>query len=202
MSIDIVPTDTAYTFTDSRWPNLRSRVVADSDPQRPEDDGAMPIIALRHNAMGWVAEPIDLTCGGGWGWTEAYYALRAAARFGSDLDKLERYLRIFHGCTAIDYLSDQDGTIYIACDPAEWREHVGAPEGADLGEWRDYLNDDVYGVVVEKLVTWAEVGGTREQQTWDEQDSLWGLYGWKYALETGELMLLEAGRALEAEAGA
>jgi hypothetical protein len=203
MTTTTLPADTVEMRADSRWPDLRSRVVLDTSPERPEDDGAQPIIELVYTeARGWHADLLDLTAGGGLGWPEYQAALDAAEHFGGDFDRLERYLRIFHGCTALDIMSDRSGGVYIGCDPAAWREHVGAPEGADLGEWRDYLQGDVFGVVVEKLVTWAEVGGDREMSTWDHQDSLWGLYGWHYAQSTAESMLFEAGAELEVEARA
>lgn len=98
----------------------------------------------------------------------------------------ETYMRAFHGTTAIEtYYS---GTYwYVTYDTAEWRKVTGA-SGPDMSEWESWCKGEVYGYVVQKRVKlyvkseefsdFSEYG-----DSWEDVDSLWGLYGYNYAIK-------------------
>jgi hypothetical protein len=180
--------NTVETYTDDANPNVRVRLVNDTDPVMPELD-------------------VPTAHGGDRVWEFVGYANRkhinvsadrlgeAWKRFG-DLDLIARYLRMFHGATTVERIEVNFYDAYLMFDTPEWRKHVGLDKGqpvsvaGEASEWRAWLEDDVYGIVTERRVqTETTVRDTetgeliREDITpdWDETDAVWGFYGRKYA---------------------
>ena len=53
---------------------------------------------------------------------------------------------------------------------------------AEVNEYNQYLTNDVWGVVVERKVTWQRTGQPdTTMDTWEDIDSFYGLYGSEYA---------------------
>jgi hypothetical protein len=107
------------------------------------------------------------------------YVEAAVARWGTDFDLLEKYLRAYHGATTVETWHSGDYW-YVTYDPAAWREHVGAPEGSvDMSEYRAWCEGDVWGYVVEKRVTWTtDDPAYADEDRWEDAgDSCWGFYG-------------------------
>lgn len=169
----------------------RALIVPDYYPSEPYDDGGSPILRIERN--GWyggsaeqvkhiTSHEVDPSI------------IEAAAKWAAEPDVFERYLRIFHGVTAVKWYEPHDDT-YVTFDTAAWREEVGAPEGSiDMTEWRAYCEGNVYGIVIEQLVTWVradDIGG--EKQEWETVDSCFGYYGYTdYLMETASEMLDDA----------
>ncbi|MBO0884715.1 MAG: hypothetical protein J2P17_31160 [Mycobacterium sp.] len=159
---------------------FRVRLEADQHPDEPYDDGQSPILSL-HYRHGWHAEHVDpgtfrpRDCDAD--------IQRAAEHFGSDTDKLERYLKAYHGCTQIVEWFDRDGTRFITYDDRAWREKVGAPEGsASLAEWQAYCEGDVFGYVIEKRVKWtADDDAFPPRDAWEYVHSCGGYFGHDHA---------------------
>lgn len=170
--------ETIETVTVPAFPTYRARIVHDVDPSAPYDDGAAPIVRVEYR-HGWTA--VQVTEGTSYVLDPSIVA--AAERFGKDVDTFTRYARIFHGVTRIDSYSSREGATFLALDPADWREEVGASVEAIaaqddlLGEYRAYLEGDTYGVIVEKRETWRNVDSSEEREDWTEVESLWGFYG-------------------------
>lgn len=208
---------TVETIEHESNPSLRVRIGLDESPDEPYDDGGSPIL---HVACGtwtdgrWAAEQMtDITS-----YVVDPTIEDAAAKWGSEPDIFERYLRIFHGVTEVKWYTPREGGNYVTFDPADWREKMGLPVDkielaayaekhdlkpgwlASLEEWISYCEGDVYGYVVEKRVTWKPVDVDADNdvtmETWEhvEDGSLWGLYGFTYAEEA-------AREALDSEAG-
>lgn len=182
-------------------PGYRALLVADENPEQPEDDGAAPIVFLEYR-HGWHAETVDLTFSSDV-YSKSSEVERAAEFFGSKFDHFARYLKIFHGCSGVDQYDGRSAT-YFAYDPAEVRERWGLTDEylaehpdvvpCSMGEYKAYLDGECYGIVVEKLVRWQEVDGDRTTETWDEVDSCWGFYGDLngYVTQRAQEMILDA----------
>lgn len=166
---------------------VRTRLVQDEAPAEPYDDGGSPIVEIRPSGHGWRAEQVTSTS-----YRLPYNVEEAAARWGgSDPDVFERYLRIYHGVTAVRWYEERDCS-YVSFDPAHWRLAMGlTPEYlaghpdislVDMDEWIAYLEGDCWAVVVEEEVTWTSEGWD-EKTTWETVDSCYGHYGQRYAEE-------------------
>jgi hypothetical protein len=171
---------TIDTVTVDAFPRYRARIVADVDPQPPYDDGSVPIIRVAYDTRhGWTAEQVaDVTS-----YTVHDAIVAAARRWGGDVDTFTRYVRAFHGVTRVEQYDPREGGTYLALDPADWRDEVGASVEAiaaqdDLmGEFRAYLEGDTYGIVVDKLSTWHNPETGEDRDEWDFVDQCWGFYG-------------------------
>lgn len=102
-------------------------------------------------------------------------------------DAAARYLRVFHNSVVIQL--DNDGILYGSRDKirAEWLS-AGADMPSDdaitewlEGEWKEYrawAEGDVYGYVVERIVTVHSASGdVCHYGDWEEVESCWGFYG-------------------------
>lgn len=175
----------------------RALIVGDLWPSEPYDDGGSPILRIE---TGWYAERVEqveeITS-----YRVHSQIIEAASRWARhEPETFERYLRIFHGVTKVETYDARRGGgdfIYVTFDPKDWRDEVGAPEGSiGMEEWRAYCEGDVYGVVVEKNVTWRPVDpedGDDTMDTWIDVDSCWGYYGFgEYVQEAAREALAEA----------
>lgn len=162
----------------------RVRLVRDAYADEPYNDGGSPILRFE------VARA--------WPWCRAEQVteitshvvddqiIEALTRWWDRCDNFERYMRIFHGTTGIEwYAPSRSGAEYVSFDTSAWRAEVGAEAGAvDMSEWKAYCDGDVYGYVVERRVPWTRDGEDPTEVvmvTWEEVDSLWGHYGIEYA---------------------
>lgn len=174
---------TVETITVDAFPGFRARIVADTDPQEPYDDGSVPIIQLDYSRSWGTYNAAQVT--GITSYTLPRGIVDAARRWGKDVDTFTRYARIFHGVTRVETYGPNVSTdyTYLALDPADWRDEVGASVEAvaaqdDLmSEYRAYLEGDTYGVIVEKSETWRNVATDDERDDWAEVDACWGFYG-------------------------
>jgi hypothetical protein len=184
-----------YTDHDVIWTSDdgKSRAVVTSDAwaEMPYDDGGSPILRIDSTILGAFAasQVTEVTS----------YVLpadiaSACEHYGPEGgDKFARYLRIWHGVTAIESYGPNDSratdSTFLTFDPADWRELVGAPAGSiSLDEWRAYCEGDVWTVALQELVTWERRHGngtvfeTREE--WETYDSCSGFYGYEYAVQS------------------
>jgi hypothetical protein len=193
---------------------LRVRLVSDEYPEEPYDDFRAPL--LRIDVKRWytkVAEHITV----GSRPTDDDDAIENAVRHWStrpgdeDWPKFEKYLRAYYGVTRIDTWYSGDYW-YVSYDSDTWKRYIGyddviAPLGsfpADytlatdlIGEYKDYVNGEVYSYVVEHKVhvyqdrrIHAANGDFRaestEYDTWEQVDAIGGFYGYKNAVEAAE----------------
>jgi len=151
---------------------FRVGIVLDDYPDAPFDDGASPVLELSWRGTRWIARDVEHGT-----YRFDPYVLESFVRaYAVSLELLHRYARITLGATTFDYCDTRD-CVYVTCDPAEWRESVGAPEGAaSLAEWRAYVEGDVWGIVVQRRTVWTSDDG-RTCESWDTVNSLWGFYG-------------------------
>jgi hypothetical protein len=159
--------------TDPRYPGWHARIVADAEAGQPFGDALAPALLVERGHAQWASEVYQSK--------DTARILEAWRRL--DLEVFERYLRLVHGTTCIEQVSERDLTV-ITFDTAGYREHVGISGPADLSgetaEWRAWLDGDVCGVAVEEHT--AASG-------WTCRDALFGLYGWSYAqARAGELL--------------
>lgn len=114
---------------------------------------------------------------------------QAIVHYDRDYELVERYLRIFHDVVSFDYI-DWDrgrGTMFFVvtrqhaekwgCPPEDWHKLAGQTSKT----WEQYAEGEVYGWIVEKVVTWHREGTDETLETWEHVDSLWGMYGYEYA---------------------
>lgn len=205
---------TVETITLDEYPHFRARIVTDEYPDAPYDDGSSPIVRVAYSRRhdGWEAEQVD----SGTSHRIDSGIEDAAAKWGDDVDKFERYLRIFHGTTAIKWFDSGDFSC-VTFDTAVWREEMGLTEAhlaahpevrdglANMDEYRAYIEGDVYGIVIEKLVQWVKLAGDQPifqnddgsdgiREEWEDVDSFFGFYGDVdgYVTETAREMLKDA----------
>ena len=164
------------------------RVVIRPDESGTEwDDCGSPAIV---SVGRWgVAEPL-------YGWRnwrasqesdDASDALAQACRYGAGNDeRIERYMRLYHGATAVHRISTQDSEYYV-CDSTELRALWGTPDGyvfqeCELATLCAWFDGDVYSAHVQ----------TRDTDTddWEDTDeSCYGLLGWDWARDSGADLL-------------
>lgn len=167
--------------------DLRVRIERDEHPIEPYDDGMAPIVdldngeQLRDLTSYRVPDQVEEACG----------------RWADDPDVLERYLRIFHGATTVQWF-DSDHR-YVAFDTAHWRKAVGITDGLvqiqteDLfSDWRAYCEGDAWVTVVEERVDWQRVGSDEMRETWEAVEIIGGYYGEEYAEEAARDALRNA----------
>lgn len=141
----------------------------DRNPEAPYDDGSFPIISTDYRGAEQDTRLTSYVLDDG--------LVRAFARHPHAEEVFERYARIFHGCTAFEYREDRQGR-YVALDPADWRETVGAsPEHEDysknmLGEFGYYLDGECYVAVVQVKCDHGD---------WHDEDSVHGFFGEEWA---------------------
>lgn len=198
------PYDYAETLAEKTTSEGTFRVllVPEWDAEKPDHDGQVPVIRLAHrdysrNAVQEVGD--DVHDG----------ILEGLDRFDTD-DLWERYVRAFHGTSKITYFhssSDRSSPTWVAFDSAAWREAHGVTveqlaEEDIAGDFRAYVDGNVYGYVVQRRETWVPVGSwdaegaldedVTTRETWEDVDdgSAWGLYGREHA-ETAAREALE-----------
>jgi len=103
----------------------------------------------------------------------------------SDWKLFEKYLRAYYGVTQIVTYRSQDYW-YVTYDSKSWRDAVGASEGsANLGEYKAWIEGEVYYWVIEKQVTWTTddlpPGTQAAMRTWEHVDDCGSYYGDEYA---------------------
>jgi hypothetical protein len=151
----------------------------DPDPDAPYDDGSSPLLRLYSFRNDWRAEQVTEVTS----YVVHPRIVEALARWARDSSLFERYCRIFHGATTFQYWDS-----FVSLDPADWREKVGAPAGSvSTKEWRAYIDGDVYGIAEQEVVTVTATNQSGEEvsrrQDWLTTDSVWGFYGYEYAVE-------------------
>ena len=111
-------------------------------------------------------------------------ALAVAVRHygvGNDA-RIERYMRLYHGATAVHRISTRDNEYYV-CDGTELRALWGTPSGyvfqeCELDTLRAWFDGDVYSAHVQTRATDAD--------DWEDTDErCHGLIGWDWARDSG-----------------
>lgn len=176
----------------------RAVIIADEDAAIPDWDGMYPTLQIDNYSVGPLL-----------GEGAADFAVILSTFISAvpePLETFERYLRIFHGTTqfATYNLGKSREYGYVAFDTAKWRESQGIdhPEHIKeedmLSDVRSWAEGDVWGVRIEKLVTWSTEDEEVEDQDlsdWEELESVWGHYGREYAEQSArEALSLYAGR--------
>lgn len=173
--------DDLAIVTDDRYPGWRARIVIDADAGQPWGDALAPALLVERGRGEWASEVYQSK--------HADRILEAWRRL--DPAVFERYLRLAHGATVIEQISDRDLTV-ITFDTADYRDHVAILGPAELTgeyhEWRAWLDGEVYEVIVEQHTA---------DRCWTCQDSLCGLYGWAYAQQRAADLLTDNAAATE-----
>lgn len=190
--------------------NFRVMLVNDDSGDKPYDEGAAPVLSREHrdysgqftavNEQGKQYEDAV---------TEAYN------RLNRDMDRVARYLRIFHGAYSV-MEDSSDNCAYLAFDTAEWRkghgltdEHLESvkdkldrdklAEGS-LSEIMAWANGEVYGYVLEKRYTRNRIESLTDPVTglvtrtsteedvnvWESVEECYGYFGYDVAKEAAE----------------
>jgi hypothetical protein len=179
--------------------NFRVRLEIDQSPEKPYDEGAVPILSREHR-WGTFDAVNDQA--------EEYVSLINALYDRFDEDVIERFIRIFLGAYSVMWDSSSNCR-YLAFDTTAWREKVGLTEEwlnstdndrsklaeGSLQEIMAWAEGEVYGYIVEKKfstvtryidpVTHFEVNETEDEEWIEVEDgSVWGHYGRKWAEES------------------
>ena len=182
--------------------DYRAVIKLDDGAEKPEWDGMVPVLQIDSNGYGSVkaeafneqAEP----------YVHAFNVLADLYHGNGYIHEVfDRYMRIFHGTVAIDShnlgVSREFG--YVAFDTAAWREEMGCTEeqmkdeerkGDLLHDVRAWAEGDIWGVGLEKRVTWStEAEEYEDHDTWEETEDgfVWGHYGHDYAEESARELL-------------
>jgi hypothetical protein len=191
--------NTVETYADDANPNVRVRLVRDTDADSPDGDAYAPAILI--GARGGLFRSIRAEYVGSTYQTDALDLERLAEaweRWG-DRDKVTRWLRMFQGVTTVETI-DTDGDVIVILDTPDYRRDCVGPSDDDLPEnllagdveaWRAWLEGDVYGIITERRVTThttvtdAATGEVvredDDDDVWEEYEAVWGFYGREYA---------------------
>lgn len=192
----------------------RVRLVTDESPDEPYNDGSVPLWRVEHSGLGWRTEQVKVT---------SFDAVDvrmsdAVNRFGGATKEiLSRWLRAYHGVTIVEHWHSGNAW-YIAADDEAWRKEMGVSSeqiteeysegGSLMPEYKAWCAGDVHGYVIERRVVAyttivepadGEIIGTRKDEEWipDEDGTVYGLYGYKYAVEEAERALDEYVRGFD-----
>lgn len=180
--------------------DLRVKIVLDEYPDQPHDDGGCPVLRID-----WRFGDVEHT-GYGDHYDPGFRPADALGYFISQFDVtqgievFERYVRVFHEGSVVEYGGGARGTTYVAFTTRTLARAWGVPDDqpvpdVEISEWEAYLEGDVWGYVVEKKVTWQRLDSNGEPvfsvspcfiETWEELDSCWGFYGEEYAVQAAE----------------
>lgn len=117
-------------------------------------------------------------------------------------DILARYIRILGGVSEYDTPNDGPASLWYVM-PERWTEMTESEWDADKAraamrdermEYRSWGEGDVWGVVIEKKTVWVPKGhpdAPEEMQTWEVEDSMWGLIGRERAETEAAFILSE-----------
>ena len=174
--------------------NVRVFIITDEDAEQPDDESSAPTLT----AYGWGIgsySPADHTDVSGV-LDAAIEACRYYGEIPSGLDSPEsvaaRYLRVFHGVTAIHTAGssiDQYANV-VMFDTIPWREHVGIPLDGTLTRedivcaWAAYLDSEVYSVGYQVRVLSASGFDADPIEEWDTVITCGGFYGEAHAKES------------------
>lgn len=194
---------------------FRVRIVREDPPSEPEHEGGCPIIQIDRDPFGATmtsyGKSTVYTDGLPRGADEIieHFANQinslSFASLVSDeaIDTFERYLRIFHDGNLVRYGPDNstDYTYVAYITRTLWEAWGNSPKSevgkADMDEWISYLEGDVWGIIPEKLTTWAELGDDgkptgKTRETWEKttpDDATWGYYGEDVVKQEAEELL-------------
>lgn len=173
----------------------RAKIERDEYPEQPENDGGYPVVRIDTN-RGYSFKPEMTGYGNGYddGLSRpadeilAYFHERTGDSRGA-IDMFERYLRIFHDGNLSEYGPNQ-GTDYHYVAFATrtlWESwgNDGEVGKAELDEYRYWIEGDVYGVDVEKAVSFDS---DDEPDVWESVGEVecWGFFGEDYAKQTAQ----------------
>jgi hypothetical protein len=180
--------DPSSIVTDDRHPGWRARVLHDEYAGEPDGDALAPALVTAARTTPYLAKGVSVP-------QADTVILTAWQSLGLDL--FARYLRMFHGVTAITVSSNQYTDVWCF-DTADFRRHVGITTtptdlAGERAEWQAWLEGEVYGVIVERrragTTTWDDGGTTTVVEQWLEVESVWGFYGRTYAMaEAADLL--------------
>jgi len=165
----------------------RAVIVLDEDAEPPYDEGSTPILAWSYREGLHARQVTEITP-----YRVPPTIVAALLRWHNDTDLFERYLRMFHGTTSVEWRST-DHMDFVTFDSAAWREWTGhtaemlewfAVQGGTLRtvstmvEWLAWCDGDTWGFVIEEQVTWQRTDAPEvTMTTWEPVDSCWGFYG-------------------------
>lgn len=192
-----------YPDVDVIWESEdgQQRIVISYDeyPTTPYDDGSTPILAIYpwgevaqiEERTSYVVDP------------ETIRTLRRCNELSDGQDLFERWLRIFHGTTSVEWYVN--GNFYVTFDTADWRESVGLADEvlaqdrqlASMDEWIAYCEGEVFIGRLEAKGTWTRQdyradGSVTETvgELWDTVDVIGGFYGYEWAVEGAKEYLI------------
>lgn len=167
--------------------NERIVLAYDEGPSIPYDDGSTPILAIYPwGEVSQITECTSYVVD-----SDIIATLRRCNELHGGQDLFERYLRIFHGATSVEW--HVNGDFYVTFDTADWRERVGLTDGyikahfdrpvANMDEWVAYCDGEVYWARLEEKARWHREGSADVTETWETVDSIGGFYGYEGAVE-------------------
>lgn len=164
-------------------------VVRDEYPSEPYNDFGCPVLQVNPR---YYSADVNRMSYGDESWRRdgiSDTAEDALSKFISEfglhegMDVFDRYLRIFHGGSAVTYDPGYHSDYYyVTYDTRAMREFWGqtgdmletsAPE---MSEWEAYIEGEVYGIRVE-VATGFDVDGEPTDWSEVEDTAVWGYYG-------------------------
>lgn len=157
----------------------RARLIVDLDATPPSDDDpcwGVCVVTDWRSHLDWIGD-------------QHHGVVDADERWSLGDPIAARYLRVFHDTliTGVSYSRGDWG--WVVTERQDDDPDTGAWERrheSNVERWLDYLKGDVYGVIVERAVTWRPVDPDDQDMTLTtyeevEDGALWGLEGWEYA---------------------
>ncbi len=182
--------DYSRAYLPTSDPRVLAVIERDTDAIAPDGDAYAPAAFFEYRS-GWTHyAPFN---GATYQDDDALDALaRAMNEYGVNDERVERYMRIFHGVEfqVVSSTVHRGYDVYILDTPAH-REAMGTPDtyptadylAGDIETWQAYLDGDVYGIgyaVNEARV--LDDGEPIDLDEWDVTIECWGFYGDDYAM--------------------
>lgn len=190
--------------TDERF---RVVLVQDLWPNEPEDDGGPYVFGLDWRFTHCIAEVRQQPTGDPYADDMRAGVARAMSRWGTDWDRIERYLTTAWDAVAVQRYDRRGGGHFLAVVTAdmlaEWGGNVALVRESELlSEWEAYDEGDVWGYEIQRRWRWSPcchcahgddmrpdhdadcpVATGRGLETWEHEDSCWGFFGRECAEE-------------------
>lgn len=162
--------------------DLRVRLVVDQDAGNPREeyDHLANVVTVPSREY----LPVDKDGGP---LADAWTELTNRYRWSDAVEIFERYARIYHGAVTLYDTPPRDANAvwYLMPEVAQETTDPEALLKAERDEYRAWAEGSVYGYIIERRTKWNRADGTPgEMETWEHEDSLWGLLGYEYAEQT------------------
>lgn len=188
------------TITADEAGTTRVVIVTDTDAHAPDGDFFGSVYRLEGSSVDTMGQRYRAT-------EDHADEIRDAWGHFGDLELVGRYLKMFHDIVGFDWIDLGGRTFINVVTPADletwgyadletYRRDTGraCATYGNLVEWEAWAEGEVYGYMVQRVVTWTpDTDQLEPRDEWeDTDDACFGFYGYDYAEEMAREALAAA----------